>query len=189
MVTTRNKPSAAEKPLTSVMEDYLEAIFDLDQEKKFVRVKDIAKRMKVKMPTVSSMLKTLNDRGLVNYEKYEYVELTKDGSDVGKEMRRRHEVLFKFLTEILEIEFETADAEACKMEHALSAETLDSLTDFIEFIQTCPRAGESWLKHFQEYRVEGHRPEKCQARREVFSREFENKMQSNNSAAASDDPK
>jgi len=57
------KESMAEKPLTSVMEDYLEAIFDLDQEKKFIRVKDIAKRMDVKMPTVSSMLKTLNERG------------------------------------------------------------------------------------------------------------------------------
>ena len=57
------KPIKEDRPLTSVMEDYLEAIFDLDQDKKVVRVKDIAKRMSVKMPTVSSMLKTLNARG------------------------------------------------------------------------------------------------------------------------------
>jgi DtxR family transcriptional regulator, Mn-dependent transcriptional regulator len=160
MMTGHKRESIAEKPLTSVLEDYLEAIFDLDQEKKFVRVKDIAKRMDVKMPTVSSMLKTLNDRGLVNYEKYEYVELTQDGEDVGKEMRRRHEVLLKFLTEILEIEFDIADTEACKMEHTLSSATLDRLTDFMEFIQTCPRAGESWLEYFKKYRIDGHRPEK-----------------------------
>jgi len=55
--------------LTAVMEDYLEAIFDINQTKKTVRVKDIATRMDVKMPTVSSMLKTLRDRGLVDYEK------------------------------------------------------------------------------------------------------------------------
>ncbi len=172
-----NKDNIKKKPLTSVMEDYLEAIFDLDQEKKFIRVKDIAKRMDVKMPTVSSMLKTLNDRGLVNYEKYEYVELTKDGEDVGKEMRRRHEFFLKFLTEILEIEFDIADAEACKMEHTLSSATLDRLTGFMEFIQTCPRAGESWLKFFKEYLVDGHRPEKCQARSQTFSREFESQVQ------------
>jgi len=171
------------------MEDYLEAIFDLDQKKKFVRVKDIAKRMDVKMPTVSSMLKTLNDRGMVNYEKYEFVELTKDGSDVGKEMRRRHEVLLKFLTGILEIEFEIADVEACKMEHTLSAATLDSLTDFMEFIQNCPRAGESWLEYFKEYRVDGHRPEKCQARKKVFSCEFESQMQDKSAAASINIPK
>jgi DtxR family Mn-dependent transcriptional regulator len=135
MVVSRNIAGMAEKPLTSVSKDYLEAIFDLDQEKKFVRVKDIAKRMDVKMPTVSSKLKTLSVRGLVNYEKYEYEELTKGGSDVGKEMRRRHEILLKFLTEMLEIEFDTANAGACKMEHTLGADTLDSLTDFTAFIR------------------------------------------------------
>jgi DtxR family Mn-dependent transcriptional regulator len=186
MMVPPQKESIAEKPLTSVMEDYLEAIFDLDQEKKFIRVKDIAKRMDVKMPTVSSMLKTLNDRGLVNYEKYEYVELTKDGEDVGKEMRRRHEVLLKFLTEILEIEFDIADAEACKMEHTLSSATLDRLTGFMEFIQTCPRAGESWLKYFKEYLVDGHRPEKCQARSQKFYREFESQVQAQEATTSSD---
>ena len=72
-----------EKPLTSVMEDYLEAIFDLDKQKKVVRVKDIAKRLNVKMPTVTSMLKTLSKRELVHYEKYEYVEPTEKGYGSG----------------------------------------------------------------------------------------------------------
>ncbi len=166
------------KPLTSTMEDYLEAIFDLDKEKRVVRVKDIAKRMDVKMPTVSSMLKTLNKKGLVHYEKYEYVDLTKDGADIGKEMRRRHGVLLRFLTEILQVEFQTADEEACKMEHALSSATLDNFTDFMEFIQTCPRTGESWLKYFEEYRRHGRRPETCQVRGEEFSCEFKNRIDS-----------
>jgi DtxR family Mn-dependent transcriptional regulator len=177
-MVSHNIERIAEKPLTSVMEDYLEAIFNLDKEKKVVRVKDIAKRMNVKMPTVSSMLKTLNNKGLVNYEKYEYVELTKDGADVGKEMRRRHKILLRFLTEILKIEFKIADEEACKMEHTLSSTTLDSLTDFMEFIQTCPRAGESWLHYFEEYRRHGRSPEKCQSRSEAFSCEFKNQVDS-----------
>lgn len=150
-----NREHTTEKPLTSVMEDYLEAIFDLDKEKRVVRVKDIAKRMDVKMPTVSSMLKSLNSKGLVNYEKYEYVELTKAGAKVGKEMRRRHKLLLRFLTEILNIEFKTADEEACKMEHALGSVTLDSLADFMAFIQTCPQAGENWLHGFEEFRLHG----------------------------------
>lgn len=170
--------NATRKPLTTVMEDYLEAIFDLDKEKKVVRVKDIAKRMNVKMPTVSSMLKTLSERGLVNYEKYEYVDLTKEGSDVGKEMRRRHGILLRFLTEVLKIDFETADEEACKMEHTLSGSTLDSLTDFMEFIQSCPRTGESWLQYFDEYRARGRIPSICKARSEVFSCEFRSQVES-----------
>jgi DtxR family Mn-dependent transcriptional regulator len=158
------------KPLTTVMEDYLEAIFDLDKEKKVVRVKDIAKRMDVKMPTVSSMLKTLNSKGLVNYEKYEYVELTEDGVTVGQEMRRRHKILLEFLTKILNIHFDVADEEACKMEHTLSTETLDSLTDFMAFIQACPRGGESWLQYYEEYRQDGDKPPKGRVGRQDFSR-------------------
>lgn len=165
-----------EKPLTPVMEDYLEAIFELDKEKRAVRVKDIASKMNVKMPTVTSMLKTLNDRGLVNYEKYEYVEMTRNGASVGKEMRRRHGILLKFLTEILKIDFQVANDEACRMEHALSPETLDCLTDFMAFIQACPRTGESWLNYFDEYRREGCLPEKCRARSEGFQCEFQDQV-------------
>jgi DtxR family Mn-dependent transcriptional regulator len=172
---TAKKP---EKPLTSVMEDYLEAMFDLDKEKRAVRVKDIAERMGVKMPSVTSMLKSLAERGLVDYEKYEYVELTRAGKKVGKEIRRRHEILLRFLTEILKVDFSEADEDACRMEHALSAATLDSLTDFIEFIQTCPRAGESWLSFFEEYRRLGRSPDRCRARVDTFSNEFKSQVAS-----------
>ena len=150
------------------MEDYLEAISNLDNEKKAVRVRDIAKRMDVKMPPVTSMLKTLNERGLVHYEKYEYVELTKDGAKVGNEMRRRHEILLKFLTNILNIEEDSANEDACKMEHAFSSGTLDSLTDFMEFIQKCPQTGENWLKYFQDFRTRGHVLGDCREARTAF---------------------
>ncbi len=160
------KEKLAKKPLTSVMEDYLEAIAGLDEEKKVVRVKDIAKRMDVKMPSVSSMLKTLNSRGLVNYEKYEYVELTKAGAKIGKEMQHRHDILREFLTEILKIDTATADAEACKMEHSLSSATLERLTTFMAFFQLCPNAGESWLNHFEGFRANGHQPEYCRLNRD-----------------------
>ena len=158
------------------MEDYLETIFDLDKEKKVVRVKDIARRLDVKMPTVTSMLKTLSKRGLVHYEKYEYVELTPEGWDVGHEMRRRHEILFRFLTDILKIKADVADEEACKMEHTLSEATLESLTDFMAFIQACPRAGESWLQNFEEYRTHGYKPEKCKSRSGEFTCELKERI-------------
>ena len=162
----------AEKQITSAMEDYLEAIFDLDQEKKVVRVRDIAKRLNVKMPTVTSMLKNLSKRDLVAYQKYEYVELTRKGLKVGREMRRRHEVLKDFLSHVLKIDVKTADEDACKIEHALSAETFESLTDFMGFIQVCPRVGENWLTHFEDYRNEVWNPEKCLEHSESFSCEF-----------------
>ena len=143
------------------MEDYLEAIYHLNQQKDVVRVRDIAKAMDVKMPTVTSMLQTLGKKELVHYEKYEYVRLTKKGAAIGKEMLRRHEVLFRFLTGILHVNPDKADSEACKMEHGLSQETLESFTDFLEFIRVCPRAGEGWLQHFSDFRKRGGAPRKC----------------------------
>jgi DtxR family transcriptional regulator, Mn-dependent transcriptional regulator len=174
-----------EKPLTSVMEDYLEAIYELEDEKRFVRVKDIAQRMDVKMPTVTSMLKTLRDRGLVNYEKYEYVELTKSGVGVGKEMHRRHGILRDFLSKVLKIDMATADEDACKMEHALSPATLDSLIDFMAFINECPRAGNKWLQHFEEYRQEGLRPDICKERSVDFSKTLAQKSSAKKKGARS----
>ena len=132
------------------MEDYLETIYELDQGKKVVRVKDIAQSLGVKMPTVTRMLKTLRDRELVAYQKYEYVELTPEGEKIGEEIQRRHNLLLKFLTGILKIEFKTADEEACKMEHVLSMSSLQRFTDFMDFIHSTSSASDAWLNHLEK---------------------------------------
>ncbi|HDH87849.1 MAG TPA: metal-dependent transcriptional regulator, partial [Desulfobacteraceae bacterium] len=124
----------SKNPLTATVEDYLEAIYNLAKEKRAVRVRDIAKRLDVKMPTVSNMLKTLSEKGMIDYEKYEYLELTEKGSNVGREIDRRHQILRRFLTNILKIDYNKADEDACKMEHAVSPATLEAFVDFMEFI-------------------------------------------------------
>ena len=172
----REANDISQQPLTSTMEDYVEAIFNLGEEKRNVRVKDIAKRLGVKMPTVTNMLKTLSKRGLIDYEKYEYLELTDKGSGVGREIHRRHHVLRNFLTDILKIDFKTADAEACKMEHAISPSTLDSIIDFMEFIQMCPRAGSNFLDYFHEYRLHGQEQDKCIERMKEFAYGFKGQI-------------
>ncbi len=165
------------RPLTQAMEDYLEAIFNLDQEKRVVRVKNIAKRLGVRMPTVTNMLKTLSKRELINYEKYEYLELTDDGRDIGKEIYRRHCVLRSFLTDILNIDSVTADEEACKMEHAISSSTLDRFIAFMEFVQSCPRVGTNWLDHFDEYGKKDKNRAKCLEHMKEFVDDFKEKIE------------
>ena len=166
----------SQRPPTRAMEDYLEAIFNLGKEKRMVRVKDIAKRLGVRMPTVTSMLKALNERKFIDYEKYEYIEITDKGASVGEEIHRRHRVLRSFLTDILNINPETADEEACKMEHTVSESTLDRFVDFMEFIQSCPRAGLTWLDRFEEYRLHGRDKEKCLEHMKEFASGFKEKM-------------
>ena len=166
----------SKNPLTPTMEDYLEAIYNLSKEKRAVRVRDIAKRLGVKMPTVTSMLKTLSEKGMIDYEKYEFLELTGKGSDVGSEIDRRHEILRSFLTDILNITSDQADEDACKMEHAVSPTTFEAFVDFMEFIEHCPRGGASWLEYFNEYRVHGQPKDKCLERMKRFAHEYDAKI-------------
>ena len=165
------------KPPTPAMEDYLEAIFNLDIEKRVVRVRDIAKRLGVRMPTVTSMIKTLSKRELVDYEKYEYLELTDNGRAIGREIHRRHCVLRSFLTDILNIDAAIADKEACMMEHAISSSTLDKFVDFMAFVQSCPRAGANWLDRFKEYCRKDKNGAKCLGHMKEFAYEFKEKIE------------
>jgi len=149
----------SDSDLTSAMEDYLEAIYCISQGQKIVRVKNIASRIGVKMPTVTSMLKSLNQKGFVEYEKHEYLELTAKGEEVGKEINRRHQALRTFLINILGIDPVVANEEACRIEHGISPETMDRLKLFIAFIEQRAQTHPDFLQSFSEFRSAGIPPE------------------------------
>jgi len=133
--------------LTESMENYLEAIYHLQREQEVARVKDIADRLKVKMPSVSNALNALRERELIHHERYGCVTLTEQGSAMAAGICRRHQALKRFLTDILQLGESRAEDEACRLEHALSATTLARLIGFIDFIKRCPRGGPDWLRH------------------------------------------
>jgi len=114
------------------LEDYLETIFNLMAEKRVARVRDIARQMGVQMPSVTGALKHLAEHKLVNYTPYEHVTLTPEGVRIAREMIRRHDILKRFLVEVLLLPDGAAERDACGMEHALSEETLDRLVEFLE---------------------------------------------------------
>lgn len=163
--------------VTPTMEDYLEAILFLEEQERVVRVKDIAKSMNVKLPTVTSMLKALIQRGLINHERYEYVELTDKGQNIAQEVKYKHEILSSFLSEILGIDPKRAEEDACKMEHVVSPETMERLVEFMQFIEVCPRSGAGWLKSFKTYRTKGHSPNECIEHMKEFVEELDSKIQ------------
>jgi DtxR family Mn-dependent transcriptional regulator len=158
--------------ISSTMEDYLETIFELESDNEYVRVKDIAHKMNVKLPTVTSMLNTLQKRSLVSHEKYDHVELTRKGRKIAKEIYRSHTMIKKFLMDVLNIDANTADEDACKMEHAVSSETLERIVTFMEFIEECPRGGSDWLKNFDRYHKHGRSDEKCLERMKDFEKQY-----------------
>jgi DtxR family Mn-dependent transcriptional regulator len=140
------------------MEDYLEAISVLGEKKGYIRVKDIAKYMKVKMPTVTSALNSLAKRNLVNHEKYEYVELTAQGTEIANDIRHRHDAMLSFLTDVLKMDSKTAEKNACQMEHGIDTETIDRILKLIECMKACPRGAPECLNRFDEYVKTGKMP-------------------------------
>jgi len=139
-------------------------------------VRDIARGMNVKMPSVTSMLKSLSKKNLIEHEKYEYVELTEEGLEVAREVARQHEILFNFLTNILGIDAKTADEDACKMEHAVGPATLKRLVQFMEFMEACPRVGPDWLQYFNEYCEAGSSKDLCIRHMKEFLEEYTDKI-------------
>ena len=122
----------AREALSQSLEDYLEAIYHLIQDGKVARVKDVAARLKVQMPSVTGAVRSLAARGLVDHDPYSYITLTEKGEAIARDMVRRHEVLTHFLVAFLGIDEDVAGRNACEMEHAIEPVVLDRLVDFVE---------------------------------------------------------
>jgi len=146
------------------LEDYLESIFVIKQKKQIVRVKDLAKHLKVKAPSVIEVLKRLEEKNLIVHEYYGYIELTQEGINKAKVLYERHIMLKKFLHQVLGIDEEIAETDACKIEHYLSKETLERIIKFINFIETCPQGVPEWLNNFYYFVKHKKRPPECKAK-------------------------
>jgi DtxR family Mn-dependent transcriptional regulator len=149
------------RALSTSLEDYLEAIYVLEQKARVVRVKDISKMLEVSMPSVHQALHILMESGLVNHEHYGDVELTAKGRNAGREIYNRHTMLTKFFDEVLGVPREIAEGDACRIEHNISQETLDRLVAFIDFAEFYfqPR-GLNWTKKFKQFFKRGKKVEK-----------------------------
>jgi len=145
----------ARKEITSNMEDYLECIYELTQEtgSREVRVSDIAKKLGVTRPSVVGMIKHLAEHGLVKNRRYGGVELTEIGEAIAREMYQTHQVLRRFLEEVLGLDAEIAEMDACKMEHSLSAETIDRFIALEEFRETGPEKGRLKGQAFRKFLI------------------------------------
>jgi DtxR family Mn-dependent transcriptional regulator len=151
------------RKLSESLEDYLEVILDLELAQKVARAKDIAHKMGVQRGSVTSALKNLEEKGLINYAPYSFITLTQQGKKIAKEIARRHAVLRDLLLNILNIDEETAESTACRMEHAIDKKSLERLVRFSGFVFKCPRAGEDWIRSFVSHCSSGGTEwEKCE---------------------------
>lgn len=137
--------------LSENLEDYLETILVLESENSVARVKDIADRLGVLSGTVTSALRSLSEKELVNYRPYSYITLTEKGRGIAGEILRKHNVVKDFLQHVLLLDESKAEDNACRMEHAIDKAAINRLVQFIEYIHQCPRTGEDWISNFNTF--------------------------------------
>jgi DtxR family Mn-dependent transcriptional regulator len=125
------------------------------------RAKDIADQMSVQRASVTGALKALAGRGLINYSPYSYITLTSAGRTVARDIIRRHETLKEFFIAALQLGPEEAEANACRIEHAIDPIAVDRLVSFLEFIKICPRTGLDWFSAFARYCQRGSQTSDC----------------------------
>jgi DtxR family transcriptional regulator, Mn-dependent transcriptional regulator len=136
--------------LTAVQEDYIEAVYRLEQANApgDVRVKDIAELLGTRLPTVSRTVRKLTGMGLFVHAARGAVGLTPEGRQVAKAVVHRHEDLLRFFTDILGVSGQTARDDACQVEHGLSAETAQRLHEFLLFVDCIDKPERQWLRRF-----------------------------------------
>ncbi|MBN1166966.1 MAG: metal-dependent transcriptional regulator [Methanospirillaceae archaeon] len=126
-----------EKPHVSKRsEDLLEAILEISSEKGYAKSRDIAAALQITPATVTDGFKRLAAAGLVHYEPYGGVTLTKNGNVIAKRTRECHQVIRRLLL-YAGVGEDIADRDACIMEHGLSPESYEQLRRVVLFLEEC----------------------------------------------------
>ncbi len=113
-------------------ENYLKAIYSRQEEKKGrVKTKEIAEDLDISRPSVSGMLKSLSDDGLVEYEPYQGVRLTQKGRDEALRVIRNHRLIEVFLVKTLGYSWDEVHEEAERLEHAVSDKLVERIDAFL----------------------------------------------------------
>ncbi len=135
-----------EDSLTPSMEDYLEMIFRLHQKNGYTSVNELAISLNVQPPSVTKMIKKLDKKSLLIYEKYGLIQLTDDGEKIGEFLIERHNTIKDFFillgaTENIQQNVET-------IEHHISMQSFQMLSLLVSFL----KENKNFLIQFNDYK-------------------------------------
>lgn len=138
MIKRRSAAPREERPLSGTVEDYLKAIYAIEQAGGAAATNDIAARLNIAAASVSGMVRRLAEQGYVSYERYRGVRLTAAGRRGALLTIRRHRVIEAYLAKALGYPWDRVHEEAERLEHAASDELIDRMAAAIGEPQTDP---------------------------------------------------
>jgi DtxR family Mn-dependent transcriptional regulator len=137
--------------LSASLEDYLEAIYHIINDKNAARPKDISQKLGVNNSSVTDALNALSKKELINYAPYELISLTSKGSSTAKKIVKRHKILNSFFRDILLVNPQDAEEIACKVEHVIPQNLICTFSNLINYIETNEKSLDSWKTKFSEF--------------------------------------
>ena len=123
---------------STAMDDYLEQILHLIEDKGYARAIDISKNLNISQASVTNMLRRLDAEGLVVHEKYRGTTLTKEGQRIARAIVERHETLTRFLR-LFDIDEDTIYRDVEGMEHHVSRPTLNVISAIADALEKDPK--------------------------------------------------
>ena len=124
--------------VSSVVEEYLEVIYRLQERYEIARTSDLVNMLKVSPGTVTNMIERLERDLLVIHEPYKGVRLTERGREIALSVIRRHRLLERLLVNILGVEWYKAHEIACKLEHWIDEHLAKRIEHVLGYPKTCP---------------------------------------------------
>lgn len=112
-------------------EEYLKTMYILKKQNGKIRVTDIANKMNCTKPSVNKAIYNLRDNGLLNYESYGTIELTKEGENLSKKIIEAYDIVYLFLKDVLNLEDEQAKKEAEKIKSTITDNTINKLAKYV----------------------------------------------------------
>lgn len=140
---------------------HLMAIDDLVQRYGYARVSDVARRLSITRGSVSITLQPLKKAGLVLQDENRHLRLSERGQELVAAIRTKRRLLQRLLAEVLGIDPQQAEIDACKMEHLMSNPTGQRLVSFLRYLDTDPQARE-FLAAWRRFDAQcPHQPDAC----------------------------
>ncbi len=117
--------------ISKALEEYLKTIYVLQVKTNEIRVTDIANQMQCSKPSVNKAINNLKENGLLNYETYGKIELTKSGEDLAKKILEAYDIVYVFLKDVLGLDEENAKSEAEKIKSTMEDNTINKLAKYV----------------------------------------------------------
>lgn len=125
--------------VSSTVEEYLEAIYKLQERDGVAKTTELAKELKVALGTITNTIESMEKQTLVEHRPYKGVKLTAKGRKIALDVVRRHRLSERLLVDILRMEWSKAHDAACKLEHAFADKELsEPLEEALGHPKTCP---------------------------------------------------